>query len=125
MTDTEKLYETMGELLYVLAKADGVIQEEEVNKLNELLEGHQWAKDVKWSFDYETAKENQVEDVYQKVLTACHSLGPSPIYEEFISSMNVIANADNKVDENESEIIHSFSHDLIDRFKKDLSTIKR
>ena len=37
MTDTEKLYETMGELLYVLAKADGVIQEEEVNKLNELL----------------------------------------------------------------------------------------
>ena len=37
MTDKEKLYETLGELLYAVALADGIIQKSEKNSLKELL----------------------------------------------------------------------------------------
>ena len=48
----EKLYEAFGELLYVVAMADGLIQEEELSALDEVLKGHPWAADIQWSFNY-------------------------------------------------------------------------
>lgn len=124
MSDQAKLYETLGELLYVVAKADGVIQDDERNKLDEILKGHAWATDIKWSFDYEESKENSIEEVYEKVISVCHRIGPSPVYEEFIESMNTIANSDNHVDDNESKVINGFSKDLIERFKRDIDKMR-
>lgn len=123
MTDTEKLYETLGELLYVVAKADGVIQESERDTLKKILKKHSWADEIKWSFDYEEANKHSVDDVYAKVISVCTRIGPSPIYNEFIESMNLIANADNQLDDQESKTINSFSSDLIERFKKDISSL--
>ena len=40
MTDKEKLYETLGELLYAIAKADGVIQAEEKEALEKMFKNH-------------------------------------------------------------------------------------
>ncbi len=124
MTDQEKLYETFGELLYVIAKADGVIQDEERNSITELLKDHEWSKEIIWSFNYEEKKKNSIDDLYKKVISVCHKIGPSPIYNEFINGMNTIANASNGIDESESEKIDSFSKDLIARFKADLEKIK-
>ncbi len=120
MTDEQKLYETMGELLYVIAKADGVIQEEENAALKELLKGHKWAEQIEWSFNYEVSKEPSVNELYDKVIAVCHRIGPSPIYNEFVSSMEAIANANEDMDDEEAHKIASFSADLIERFKKDL-----
>lgn len=120
MRDTEKLYETLGELLYAIAKADGIIQDEEKESLNELLKGHTWAEQVKWSFEYEADKNPSVEEVYNKVLNFCHSYGPAPQYEEFISAMKIIADAAEGTVDSESKIINSFSTDLIARFQRDL-----
>ncbi len=124
MIEKEKLYETLGELLFVVAKADGVIQEEEKEVLSELLKGHAWSEEIKWSFDYESNKNSSVEEVYNKVINACHSYGPSPEYEEFIQAMNLIAEATNGVDENEAKIIDSFSKDLIERFMRDIERLQ-
>ncbi len=123
MTDQEKLYETLGELLYVIAKADGVIQVEEREAIQELLKGHSWANDIQWSFNYEESKQPSIEELYDKVIIACHRVGPSPIYTEFISSMNSIASASNGVDKNEDGLITSFSSDLIARFSKDIEKL--
>ncbi|GAA4850585.1 TerB family tellurite resistance protein [Algivirga pacifica] len=120
MRDQEKLYETLGELLYVVAKVDGVIQDEEVASLNKLLEKHPWGKEVQWSFNYEVAKNSSMEEIYHKVVSYCHSHGPSPIYQEFIDAMNTIAEAANGVEDSETEIIESFSADLMERFRKDI-----
>lgn len=120
MTDTEKLYETLGELLYVVAKADGTIQDKERSSLENLLKGHKSASEIKWSFDYEETKQNSVEDTYAKVIAVCHRIGPSPIYNEFIEAMDILAKAYNGIENEESKIINSFSSDLIARFKKDL-----
>jgi len=120
MKDTEKLYETLGELLFAIAKADGIIQDAEKESLNELLAGHSWAEQIKWSFNYEADKNSPVEDVYYKVINFCHSYGPTPAYEEFISAMKIIADAAEGTVDSESKIINSFSTDLIARFQKDI-----
>jgi uncharacterized tellurite resistance protein B-like protein len=124
MTEQEKLYETLGELLFVIAKADGTIQEEERSSLNELLKNHTWASEIKWSFDYEDKKESDPEVVYDKVINFCHSYGPTPVYEEFIDAMKFVANAAGGLDQKESTIIQSFSADLISRFQRDIERFK-
>lgn len=121
MTNKEKLYETLGELLYVIAKADGIIQAAEIDALHELLRAHPWASAIKWSFDYETNKNTSPEDVYNKVINYCHVHGPAAEYDEFIDAMKFIASASQGIDTNESTIITSFSKDLIERFQRDVN----
>lgn len=120
MTKQEKLYEVLGELLYTIAKADGIIQPEEQNALNDLLQKHSWASEIQWSFNYEASKNASVEETYNKVINFCHAYGPTPVYEEFIDAMKFVANASDGIDETESNIINSFSKDLIARFQRDL-----
>ena len=120
MTEKEKLYETLGELLFVVAKADGVIQVEEKEALDQLLANHSSGKEIKWSFNYEVNKNNSIEETYKKVIDFCKHYGPAPEYNEFISAMKTIAHASNGIDASESKVINSFSNDLIERFKKDL-----
>lgn len=124
MTEKEKLYEVLGELLYVIAKADGVIQNEERDALKKLLKNHSWASDVNWSFNYEESKNSSAEEIYKKVIIFCQSYGPTPEYDEFIDAMKFVANASEGIDESESQIINSFSKDLITRFQRDLDQIK-
>lgn len=123
MKANEKLYETFGELLYAVAKADGIIQNKEIDSLNTLLESHPWAKEIKWSFNYEVSKNTSVEDIYNKVISYCQSYGPSVVYPEFIDSMKTIAEAANGVDNNEEKVISDFSKDLIARLQSDLDKI--
>ena len=125
MTEKEKLYETLGELLFAIAKADGVIQNEEKDSLNELLRNHSWASEIKWSFNYEATNNASVEETYKKVINFCHRFGPTPEYEEFIEAMKIVAKASNGIDHKESEIISSFSSDLIERFQRDLEKMQR
>lgn len=120
MTPKEKLYETLGELLYVVAKADGVIQEAEKEALEQLLTAHPWANEVMWSFNYEAAHKPDIADLYVKVISYCHRYGPAPEYDEFIDAMKTIAEAADGVVAEEHKVITSFSKDLIIRFRRDL-----
>lgn len=123
MSDKEKLYETLGELLFCIAKADGVIQEEEKESLQKLLKNHSWASEIKWSFYYEEANNSSLEETYNKVINFCHAYGPAPEYEEFIEAMKIVAEASDGIDKDESELINSFSKDLIERFQRDLDRL--
>ena len=85
MKKVEKLYEVMGELLYAVAMADGVIQPEEKEALKKLLRNHMSEEDILWSFEYEESKNSSVEEIYNKVINFCHNYGPAPQYNEFIN----------------------------------------
>lgn len=124
MSNEEKLYELMGELLYAVAKADGIIQAEEKEALVDLLKDHQWAKEIKWSFEYEEKKGRSVEEAYAKVIDYCKYHGQSSLYPEFIESMKVIASSAEGVAESESEIMNSFAKDLLEKFQNDLDKIR-
>jgi len=124
MTDKEELYETLGELIYVVAKADGIIQEKEVDALTKILENHPWASTIQWSFDYEVNRADDIDFVYKKVMDFCYQFGPTPEYHEFIDVMMEIADASDGIDKAEAKVISSFSRDLIDRFNRDIEKIK-
>jgi len=120
MKDKEKLYETLGELLYAVALADGVIQTSETERLQEIVEHHPWGKEIKWSFDYENRKKQPFEEVYKKAINYCHSYGPTPEYEEFAELLTLVADASEGIDRHEELVISNFSKHLIQRFKADL-----
>ena len=125
MNKEEKLYEVLGELLYAVAKADGVIQKEEKEALKNLFKNHTSENEIMWSFEYEENKASSLDEIYSKVINYCHSYGPSPIYVEFIKSMKIIADAINGIQDEEAKIIESFSKDLLERFQKDTDILMR
>jgi uncharacterized tellurite resistance protein B-like protein len=116
MTKTEKLHETLGELIYVMAMADGKIQPEEQEVIENKLKNHPWAANINWSFNYEKKKQNSIEDLYKKVVNYCEIHGPDKEYQFFIELITEIAEASSGIDENERRIINSFSKDLMDKF---------
>ena len=120
MLPKEKLYETLGELIYAVAIADGIIQPSEIERLEEILQNHPWGSQIKWSFDYEKNKLPDLDKIYSKVINYCHKYGPAPEYEEFLDIIRNIADISDGIDDHEQKIISNFSKDLIERFKADL-----
>lgn len=120
MKDKEKLYETLGELLYAVALADGVIQPSETERLKEIVEHHPWGRQIQWSFDYENRKQHTFDEVYKKAINYCHSYGPAPEYQEFTELLTLVADASEGIDRHEELVISNFSKHLIERFKADL-----
>ena len=119
----EKLYEAFGELIYVVAMADGNIQASEVAALKKLVQEHPLGADIKWSFDYEAKNETNVADTYQKVLNTCQAYGPTEEYLSLIDLLEKVAEASNGIDMEEQAVIKNFQTDLIARFKADSSII--
>jgi uncharacterized tellurite resistance protein B-like protein len=123
MVTKEKLYEAFGELIYAVAKADGVVQGEEVATLEHIVRNHSWAKDIVWSFKYEAQKNNSVEYVYAKAMDIFKEHGPSPEYENLISILKAVAEASHHSPASEAKergIINLFQQDLIEKFRNDL-----
>jgi uncharacterized tellurite resistance protein B-like protein len=123
MVTKEKLYEAFGELIYAVAKADGVVQGEEVAALEKILKNHSWAKDIVWSFNYEAQKNNSVEYVYDKAMDIFKEHGPSAEYEHLLDILQAVAEAsrgDSATEATEKGIINLFQQDLIKRFRDDL-----
>lgn len=125
MVSKDRLHQTFGELLYVLAMSDGVIQKEEINTLEEILTGHPKGKDIKWSFDYETNNQTDIETLYKKIIEVFSDNGPDEEYDFMIYALTKVAEASKGVDENEEKVINNFARDLLERFKKDIETIKQ
>jgi hypothetical protein len=123
MTKTDKLYDTLGELLYVVALADDVIQPKEISAFQQLFKNHPWKKDIEWSFSYEVARQSTVDEFYKKVIDTCKAHGPAPEYIEFIDAMKVISKAANGIEVSEQKIAHNFTQDLITKFKADLKNL--
>lgn len=120
MNKLERLYEAFGDLLYIVAMADGIIQKEEIEALEKITKNHSWAKEINWAFNYDRAHGESVEFLYKKVLNICHEFGPNPEYKFLIEVLEQLANASNGIDESEQQIINKFTAELTERFKTDL-----
>ncbi|MDY8137130.1 TerB family tellurite resistance protein [Aquimarina sp. 2201CG5-10] len=124
MVSKDRLYQTFGELLYVLAMSDGIIQKEEVETLEEILKAHPKGADIKWSFDYETDHQSDIEVLYKKIIEVFSDNGPDEEYDFMIYALSKIAEATEGLHPKEESVIQNFSKDLLERFKKDIEIIK-
>jgi uncharacterized tellurite resistance protein B-like protein len=123
MVTKEKLYEAFGELIYAVAKADGIVQGEEVEALEKILKSHSWAQDIIWSFKYEAEKNHSIDYVYKKAMDIFKEHGPASEYDQLISVLQAVAKASQGVSTDEKGVINKFQYELIEKFKKDLSII--
>ena len=124
MTKKDQLYDAFGELAYVLAKADGEIQPEELQEVKQILETHPRGADIQWSFDYEARNERPIDDVYQKVIDACQAIGPDPEYPFLIDLLEKVAAVHAGKSPEEEKVITGFVAELIERFRNDLGAIE-
>ena len=120
MNNKEELYEAFGELIYAVAKADGLIDGKEISKITEILDKHPWASNIKWSFNYEWLRDEPAEEIYKKAITRCLKHGPAKEFAEMIDVMSQIAAESEGTLRSEQKIINSFSGDLIKQFQKDI-----
>ncbi|MGB3464959.1 MAG: TerB family tellurite resistance protein [Cyclobacteriaceae bacterium] len=118
MKANSELYDAFGELIYVLAMADGEIQPEEKATLEHILQSHPWSREILWSFNYESAKNNDVEDTYKKVLQACYDVGPDPAYQFMIEVLEAVGKSSIELDEKEKAVIERFKTDLTTEFNR-------
>lgn len=121
MVTKEKLYEAFGELIYAVAKADGVIQGEELTALESILKNDSWAKDIVWSFKYEMAKNHPLAYVYNKAIDVFKEHGPASEYTHLVSILQAVAEASQGTSSQESGVINQFQQDLIQKFKQDMN----
>lgn len=124
MGKLERLYDVFGDLLYVVAKADGIVQKEEVEVLERVIANHPWAKEIEWAFNYDLEKNTSVDYLYKKVIDFCHEYGPNPEYKFLLDVLEAVANASGQVNEKEMGVINKFTTELTDRFKKDLDKLE-
>lgn len=122
MHNNTELYDAFGELIYVLAMADGKIQDEERATLEYILQSHPWSREILWSFNYESNKNNDVEDTYQKVLQTCFEIGPNPEYEFMFEVLEAVAKSSIVLDEKERAVIDRFRGDLLAEFRSRYET---
>lgn len=120
MVTQVELYDAFGELIYALAKADGVIQGEEVKALEEIVEGHPWASEITWSFNYEKKKDKTLLEAYEKALMICQEYGPSPDYPFLFEVLDKVAEAADGVHDQEQNIIDNFKKALMEKFHDDV-----
>jgi hypothetical protein len=119
-----RLYDAFGELIYVVAMADGIIQKEEMVALEKILDLHPWSREIKWSFDYEVNHHPPIEYLYYKVLNFCHDYGPAPEYQELIEIIEKIAEASAGIEPQEEKVITNFAQELTLRFARDLDRLE-
>ena len=112
-----RLYDAFGELLYVLAMSDGEIQQEERETLEEILENHPWAREIKWSFDYESKRDGDLEDTFHNVFLVCSDIGPNPEYQFMLEVLEKVAESSLGIDDDERRVIDKFKHDLTEEFR--------
>ena len=122
MNANSELYDAFGELIYVLAMADGEIQPEEKATLEHILQTHPWSREIMWSFNYESVKRNDVEDTYRKVLQKCFEIGPDPEYKFMIEVLEAVAKSSIELDEKEKAVIERFKADLTSEFNRRFET---
>jgi uncharacterized tellurite resistance protein B-like protein len=124
MGKLERLYDVFGDLLYVVAKADGIVQKEEVAVLERVIAKHPWAKEIEWAFNYDLEKNTSVDYLYNKVIDFCHEFGPNPEYKFLVDVLEEVANASGKINKKEMVVINKFTTELTNRFKKDLDKLE-
>ena len=125
MVSKHRLYQTFGELLYVVAMSDGVIQKEEVETLDEILKAHPKSKEIQWSFFYEQGQNNNIEMLYKNVIEVFTDNGPDEEYDFIVFALEKLAEASDGISKEENKIIKNFSKELLARFKSDIENIQQ
>jgi len=116
MVSETKLYDAFGEIIYAVAIADGMIQDEEIKVIEEQLAKYTWGENAKWSFNYERKNETQLKEAYLKSLHTLKENGPHENYYDLINILEEVAKANDDFEKKEGRVISIFNKTLRSHF---------
>ena len=116
MVSQARLHDAFGEIIYAVAIADGLIQEEELKLIDEKLAQFSWGEDAKWSFNWERKKETKLKEAYLKALETLKENGPTPSYYDLINILEEVAKASDGFERKEGQVISIFNKSLRSHF---------
>ena len=112
MVSQARLHDAIGELIYAVTIADGLIQEEEMKIIDDKLADVSWGADAKWSFNWERKKGTELKTAYLSALETFKENGPTPYYYEIIDILEDIAKASDGFEKKEGQVISIFNKSL-------------
>lgn len=116
MVSQARLHDAFGEIIYAVAIADGLIQEEELKLIDEKLAQFSWGEDAKWSFNWERKKETQLKEAYLKALDTLKENGPTKSYYDLINILEEVAKISDGFEKKEGRVISIFNKSLKSHF---------
>jgi len=119
MVKREILYDAFGELLYSIAKADGSVQNVEIDTLQKLIKEYNGRNNIEFNFNYDLAHSVTLNDAYEKAIQVCIANGPDPEYIHLINMMIEVAKAYMGIVPAEKKLLEKFVSDLKVRFLSD------
>lgn len=117
MVQRQELYAAFGQLIYTLAKADGEVQQEELEKINKLLVAHQWSNDILWAFNRECAQKTTCDTTLAKSVAIFREYGPYYEYPYFFHVMEEVAKAYDGIVKEEQKLLDKLRDVLLVELK--------
>lgn len=107
MENKEQLYESFAELIFSVAMADGVIDDEEINYLHTLFNGHPVEQKIlSLHQNHNSETEISLVQSYKNTLNYCKQHGHDPEYEFLISNLEKFTKVSKPSDDDDmNEII--------------------
>lgn len=107
MNSKEQLYDSFAELIFSVAMADGVIDEEEIAEIKRLTGNHPLGQKIETLIKESTKEDDEISIVqtYKATLSLCKSIGPDSEYEfligvlEDFSKISKTADSDDDLNE--------------------------
>jgi len=116
MSNKEKLYKSFAKLFFALIGKDDTIQQADARQIEEKLIKHKWRGNVPWAFNAHTERNENIDEVFDKLIKNCEKNGADREYEFFIFILkNVVESSKDK----------TLATDILQKFKAERKRINR
>lgn len=109
-----ELLNTFGRIIYAVAKADGEVQDTEIEVIQKVIDDNEWAQEVELSFEVERELDEDADVIFDKAIGLFQFNEIKGHYKEFIDLLEQIADAHDGIVSEEKVLIDKFKDKLKD-----------
>ncbi|MEN7548030.1 hypothetical protein AAG747_08920 [Rapidithrix thailandica] len=117
----DDLFQSFGELLYVIFNQDNGISDHQFQGIRQTLQQVSWGEEVYWSFQYEAQHHPEPEKLFYQVLDAFSQFGPQETYAPFFTLILHLIHQSESSDLKEQRLkkFERFRFLIMERFQND------
>lgn len=115
--DKSNLYRSFGDLIYAIAMADGILQDEEKTAIRKIIGEHAMMPYIEQALDRKEKKEISIVSAYYKVMTYIKENKPDPEFHFLLKVLEALSKLSAGVDEDDENLMEDFIADLRSKLK--------
>ena len=103
-----EVLDTFGKIIYAVAKADGEVQESEIEVIRAVIDNHEWAQEVELSFEIERELDEDADEIFANAMELFKFDEVQGHVDDFIDLLEKIADAHDGIVPEEKALIDKF-----------------